>query len=314
LFDGSDASRGAGSEAEEPPRASAPELGCVVLAVGAPSHLAEAVASLLEQEPQPEVVVVNSGGGNAKRLLAGSGPELVVIEPPERLYPGAARNVGIAATAAPFIAFLAADTLAAPGWSVARLRAHRTGCPAVASAIVNATPRNFVAWAAHIALHARRMPGIPAELALRYGVSYDRRLFERFGLFREELRTGEDTEFNRRFASQLEIAWAPAVRTANRYPQRLGALLREQIARGRRAALAWRALAGPSPRAVAWNALARASGSVALAWRYAEAGERRRIAAASPLVPWAALAYAAGAASASRAPAAAFPAKAESSR
>ncbi len=40
------------------------------------------------------------------------------------------------------------------------------------------------------------MPDTPPSERLLYSVSYDRTLFERFGSFREDLREGEDTDFN----------------------------------------------------------------------------------------------------------------------
>ncbi|HYH47235.1 MAG TPA: glycosyltransferase family A protein, partial [Thermoanaerobaculia bacterium] len=98
------------------PLSSAPDLACVVLALGNPPELAAAVRSLLDQGEPMEVVVVNSAGGGAAATLAAAGLAVPVIERPERLLPGAARNLGIAATRAPFVAFLAADCWAEPGW------------------------------------------------------------------------------------------------------------------------------------------------------------------------------------------------------
>src|SRR5688572_15177048 len=86
-----------------------PDLACVVLALGNPPELAAAVRSLLDQGEPLEVVVVNSAGGGAAATLAAAGLAVPVVERPERLLPGAARNLGIAATRAPFVAFLAAD-------------------------------------------------------------------------------------------------------------------------------------------------------------------------------------------------------------
>lgn len=259
-----------------------------MLALGNPPELAGAVRSLLEQSEPVEVVVVNSGGGGAAPSL----PGVTVVEREERLLPGAARNLGIAATRAPWVAFLAADCRAEPGWAAARLRAHRAGAAAVASAVTNPDRGNLAAWASYVALFARRMPGTSEGEALRYGVSYDRKLFARFGPFREDLRGGEDTEFHQRFA---EIAWEPAVRTAHDHPRSLSALLSDQYRRGARSARSWGRMQGPSPREVAANAVSRLPASWKLAWRSAEAGDRRWIAAAGLLLPAAALAYALGA-------------------
>lgn len=280
-----------------------PELACAVLGLGNPPELLDAVRSLLAQSEPLEIVVVTSAGGGTASALATAGLDVPVIERTERLFPGAVRNLGIAATRAPFLAFLAADCWAEPGWAAARLRLHRAGAAAVASAVTNPYRRNLAAWASYVALFSRRMPGAPPAEALLYGASYDRGLFDRFGLFREDLRGAEDTDFHQRLtAGGVPIAWEPAVRTAHRHPRRLGSLLADQYRRGARSATAWSRLQAYRPREVAANALRRVPDGVGRAWRSAEPGERPWIAAASLLLPAAALAYAAGALHAARAP------------
>ncbi|OHV83175.1 glycosyltransferase family 2 protein [Mesorhizobium sp. ORS 3428] len=211
-----------------------PELAVVVIGFRAPTELVAAVRSVLGQNIPLEIVVVNSGGGNARALLADAGLDVPVIEFEHRLFVGAARNVGIAATTAPFVAFLADDCLACPGWAAARLRHHSGGAPTVASAILNSHPRNLVACAAHLVMHMRRLPGLAAHKALRYGVSFDRKLFERYGLFDEQMASGEDTEFMARLPRAMEPLWEPAVLTVHRNETRLARLIADQYRRGRR--------------------------------------------------------------------------------
>ena len=75
--------------------AGAPLLAVVVIALGAPVEAVDAVKSLLEQKPPVEILVVNTGGGGMAALLARHGIDVPVIEREERLYAGAARNIGI---------------------------------------------------------------------------------------------------------------------------------------------------------------------------------------------------------------------------
>src|SRR5438270_13637868 len=93
----------------------APELACVVLSLGNQPELPDAVRSLTGQQPRAEIVVVNSGGGDPRRALLAAGLDVPVISFAQRLFAGGARNVGIRATSARFVAFLAADCIAAPG-------------------------------------------------------------------------------------------------------------------------------------------------------------------------------------------------------
>ena len=191
----------------------------------------------LEQRPRPEIVVVNSGGGGATETLRRAGMDVPVVECPEPLYAGAVCNRGLAATSARFVSFLAADCIARPGWIATRLEAHRAGARAVSGALDNVFPENACATAAYVLLASRRMPHCRADHRNLYGLSYDRALFDRYGRFREDLRDGEDTEFKLRLGAEVDIVWAPGVRSAHRYPTRLLELVGDHHDRGRRVRL-----------------------------------------------------------------------------
>lgn len=273
-----------------------PALACVVLSLSNQPTLVEAVRSVLAQDVPVEVVVVNSGGGDPSATLASAGLDVRVLTQATRLYPGGARNVGILATRAPFVSFLAADCLAEPGWAAGRIKRHLAGAAAVASAVTHTNPGNLWACAAHALLYPFRMPGTPPELALPYGVSYDRRLFDRYGLFREDLRTGEDTEFNARFSGFIPTTWAPEVRSAHFHPATLASLVTDQYVRGARMIRTLKQLQGRSRRAiVARNALGRLPRSLLAAWSATPVSERPRLFLALLATPVASLAYALGA-------------------
>lgn len=282
------ASRSAGKDVQ-------PELAVVVLAVKAPGELVEAVRSLVFQTVPLEIVVVSSGGRGAAALLDRERLPVKVIERDELLFPGAARSVGIQATKAPYVAFLASDCLAAPHWAEERIVAHRAGSSAVASAVLNSDPKSVVAWAGHLALFARRMPIVSPEEALAYGASYDRILFERHGLFSETLRIGEDTEFHARLPAADRPVWAPAVQTVHRTPTRLHELLQDQFGRGVRAGVEWGYLRRSSVRAVAKAWRYRAADPMRIAKRMQADPHYRYIRAARFLLPFTSAAYCLGA-------------------
>jgi hypothetical protein len=270
-----------------------PDIAVVVIGVGNPPELAGAVESVLAQDVAAEVVVVNTGGGGARARFAPLGVR--VVETPEVRYVGAARNLGIAATRAPVVAFLAGDCRAEPGWLAARLALHRAGHRAVASSLTNGCPHGVVSWASYALLSVNRMPTLMPDEALRYGVSYDRDLLQEVGPFREDLRTGEDAEYHRRLPPGTEIVWAPEVRTAHLHPTSMRALLAEQQARGQRARTEYRQLWGTEPRRLARRSLVYAVGpGAAKAIRRAEPGTRARIVAATPLMALGAVTYATG--------------------
>jgi glycosyltransferase involved in cell wall biosynthesis len=284
-----------------PHETSEPLLACVVLSFRNQPQLCEAVRSLQNQDERVEIVVVNSGGGNAAKTLESQGIHVRVIEREERLYAGAARNLGIQATSAPYIAFLAADCVAEPGWIAERLRLHQSGVLAVSSAVTNHESNNVIAWASYLSLFSRRMPGTPPDLWLHYGISYARTLFDQYGLFDETLRTGEDTEFNSRFQGKTPIIPAPLVQSAHRHPTTVSELLRDQFARGKRTVLAYQQIYRQPFRApVAKNALRNAWVSLRVGLRATRHRERLYVMGAGFLMLPAAAAYAFGAISAAR--------------
>jgi hypothetical protein len=283
-----------------PPAAAAaaqPELACVVLCHRGQREVVDAVGSLAGQDAACEVMVVNSEGEDPEPLLKAAGLSARVCHRDERLLPGGARNLGVSATSAGHVAFLAADCLAAPGWARARMARHRAGAAMVSSSIVNADPRSVSALASHLTLFSRRMPGTPPSRALLYGVSYARALLEEVGPFREDLRAGEDTEHAQRAQTgQARPVWAPEVRTAHRNPITPAGLVRDQCARGARAARAYTRLNGlPEGRRVALDALARWLPTLWLGLRSTGLSAGWRVLPAAALTPFAAAAYAWGA-------------------
>jgi glycosyltransferase involved in cell wall biosynthesis len=271
-------------------------LACAVLSYRDEPNLVHAVRSVLDQDVPVEVVVVNSGGGDPQARLAAAGITVPVHSVEERLYPGAARNVGIDLTSAPFVAFLAADCLATPGWAAARLRAHRAGASAVASPLTNADPRSTVAWASLLLQHNRRLAVTRPSQRLHYSLSYDRALFERFGRFRDDLRAGEDTEFNERFRGIAPVVLAEDAVTAHRYPIRMGDMLRDAFRRGSLQARMQGAIDGGAAQRlrVAASGPRNVIRSVIVSMRSAPP-ERAMLLRACPLVVAGAAAYSAGA-------------------
>jgi len=274
-----------------------PELACAVLSLGADPRLVDAVRSLRSQDERVEVVVVNSGGGDPEALLADAGLDVSVADEPKPLFAGAARNRGIDATTAPYLAFLAADCRAQPGWASARLERHRAGAVAVAGVMANARPDSRCAAAAMLLTHHRRLAHTPRQRRQFYSLSYDRRLFARHGRFREEIRTGEDTDFNLRVTrGGDEVVWSSAA-AAHEYPTAVAEFVRDQFERGRRRAVAYAELDDRKSLRLAGRALINLPRCYRMARAAPDPAERRALTRAWPLLPAGTLAIAIGAAS-----------------
>lgn len=210
------------------------DLAVVVIGFKCPSVLRDAVRSVLDQDTKAEIVVVNTGGGNARHLLRAELPHIRLIEVDAPLFVGRARNIGIDASDAPIVGFLASDCQALPGWVSHRLTRHAAGADAVPSAVVPVNPRSLSSLAASCWLHRRRWPRPVDEPRSRHGFSYRRTLFDRWGYFPIGPAVAEDTLFNERIYDTESHVWAPEVLTAHRYPTNPVALAMDMFRRGQR--------------------------------------------------------------------------------
>lgn len=263
-------------------------LAVVIIGYRAPSDLRGAVRSVLEQEVSAEIVVVNSGGGPVREVLAPFLDRIRLIACKERRFVGAARNIGIDASRAPYLAFLASDCRAMPGWTAGRLARHRAGAVAVASPVVPDRHDSLVSRAVNLAMHHRRQPETEADGAALFGASYARRVFTEFGYFSTACRISEDAIFNARLAKRHRIDWAPEVVTTHRYPTSLRHLALDQFRRGRHRAVhpPYRALAGKPGGARQTRDVARHQQRAAIAAMQRQASEAgvRRLALAGLIV------------------------------
>ncbi len=214
------------------------DAGMAVVAIGldAPSALAEAVDSLLAQKPCPLVIVVNSGSAGVENVLGNRKDHVILAQVPHRVFVGAARNIGASLTCAPWVAFLAGDCTAEPGWAAARLQLHRGGLQGVSSAVAPARNASRAGIAQHLFLFGARLPKLPVDMVFHYGMSYDRLLIAASGWFDPKLRIAEDTKLNESFTRDFRCEFASEVLTLHRASQTLAAARADVRGRSRRLA------------------------------------------------------------------------------
>lgn len=208
-------------------------LAVVVIGVKSPSELAITVGSLISQDTPCEIVVINSGGRAASRFLTPYLDRIRLIDVEEKLFVGAARNIGIDASRARSVAFLASGCQASPGWVSARVSHHKNGEQMVSSSILPLHPRNRASLIANGLSHSMSRPELDADQILHNGVSYDRALLKEIGYFAPNLRTNEDIEFNKSATKIGTIFWAPEVITLHHYPLTTIELIYDAFLRGR---------------------------------------------------------------------------------
>jgi glycosyltransferase involved in cell wall biosynthesis len=229
----------------------------VIPSYNATSTLEETVASALAQRPRPDVLNVDDGSTDgALEVARRFEPQIRVLSGPNRGV-SAARNRGIAETAAEWLLFLDADDLLMPGTIAARLAtAHDSGADVIicdweelivdGSGAIRPGPRRAVDWGA-----LEDDPELATAThvwAPTAAILYRRSLVERIGGFRADLPVIQDARFL--FDAAFHGArFAHAPHVGARYRIASGSLSRRDPARfwqdvllsGRQIEALWRA-------------------------------------------------------------------------
>ncbi|MDO5648379.1 glycosyltransferase family 2 protein [Paracoccus sp. (in: a-proteobacteria)] len=191
-----------------------PRLSVVVMSVDCDPNALLAVQSI---PGGFEKILVNTGQGSFRGAVGLD--DVILVEDDRKALPGRTRNLGIAQASAPIIAFLAADCVMPAAAYDRRMVAHRDGYDLVSSTL-RPYGDSLASWASYLYLHKSRMPEFQKPGSSLFGVSYRRDVFDRLGLFREDMRIAEDTEFNAR-CTGLRSLLARDVVTYHRYPETL---------------------------------------------------------------------------------------------
>jgi glycosyltransferase involved in cell wall biosynthesis len=210
----------------------------VVPAYNSRDRIHHALGSLRNQDLEApyEVIVVDSGSDGCADYVRETYPEARVIRSDTRLYPGAACNAGIEVSRGRYLAFLPDDCVAEPSWLRRRLEKHLLGFPAVGGAVANGTPGHPIGSADYYMEYSGLIPSqrtLPRQ-HIPHSLSYERGLFDRLGLFREDIRAGEDTLFAVRcLAAGVPVAFDARICLAHQNLRGFRAYLRHHYDHGR---------------------------------------------------------------------------------
>ena len=158
--------------------------------------------ALLAQRTQIvyEIVVVDSSTDDTRQIVEQEYPSVRLIHLEKRTFAGAARNVGVQATRAPFCLMIDSDCIAQPDLIERMMARHRERhYVAVGGSVRNGTPRSLSGWIGYLIEFKELMPSTPARLVSNVptgNAAYRREAFERYGYFDEDLSLTEDLLFN----------------------------------------------------------------------------------------------------------------------
>jgi len=208
-------------------------------------------------EGEFEVIVVDSSTDDTPALLENI-PGVRAIHRDERLFPGAARNLGAEHARGRILAFIDADCTAFPRWLRVILESHARGYPAVGGAIANGTPKSMVGSAEYFlefGEFSASRPAGPVRFAPTCNLSIERGLFKESGGFRD-LRASEDVLFGLRLKEMgVSLRFEPEALVYHRCRTALGPFLRNQVSLGRGSASARRTARLPGAFVVRWPVL-----------------------------------------------------------
>jgi glycosyltransferase involved in cell wall biosynthesis len=217
----------------------APVLSAIVIATDDADTIARSVRAIVDQDCPValEVVVVVSGSPRTAAVVRERfGDDVTLIELPERVPPGRARNEGLRVARGEYVSFPGSHVEIAPGSLAHRVRAHEEGWAMVTGSIVNgnASPAG---WASYFLDHSSALPGRPSGelLGAPAHCSYVREFLDEIGGFPDDVRAGEDTVANHRLWRRGHRAFREsAIQLTHRSPcSTTSALVRHHFLRGR---------------------------------------------------------------------------------
>lgn len=189
-----------------------PLISCIIPVYNGENYLEETLDSVFAQTYNPlEVIVVDDGSTDGTAVQIKARTEEILYLRQSNAGPAAARNAGIAAAAADYLAFVDADDLWLPD-KLKRQMEFFAANPALDVCVTKI--QNF--WIDELENDRDKFKNHPIAQELPgYGFPTSlirRRTFDDLGLIDESLRTGEDTDwFMRVIESETAIKLLPEV-------------------------------------------------------------------------------------------------------
>lgn len=163
-----------------------PAVSVIVAAYNSADFLARCLDSLNQQTFRDfETIVVNSSQETRTAEIMSAYPEARLCQSPQRLFPHAARNVGVSRSRGRLLAFTDADCQADPDWLAELVAAHAAGHEIVGGCI-DSRAEAAISRAIYVLKYApyqRGRSGGPIRLAATGSLLVSRRLFEMVGGF-----------------------------------------------------------------------------------------------------------------------------------
>lgn len=163
-----------------------PLVSVIIAAYHSAAFLPRCLASIESQTFRDfETILVNSSPDTETAAVAAAFPSVRFFQNPERLFPHAARNVGVSMARGSLLVFTDADCEADPGWLAALVAAHDAGRDIIGGCIDSKATRNVSSgiYLLKYAPYLRGKPAGPIPLAATGNLMTSRTVWEVAGPF-----------------------------------------------------------------------------------------------------------------------------------
>jgi GT2 family glycosyltransferase len=181
-----------------------------------------------------EVVVVDSSPDERTARVVAGFPEARLIRSPSRLFPHAARNLGVQQSRGDLLVFTDPDSYARPGWLRELVAAYaETGEPVVGS--LSCHGRRWLDVGVHLCKFSKWLPGgaaRPVDMSPTANMLIDRATFEATGGFDGDRMLGDALLSWRLLDAGRTLWFEPRAEVAHHHESTFRGFLRERFERG----------------------------------------------------------------------------------
>jgi GT2 family glycosyltransferase len=178
-----------------------PQVSVIIPFHGSNDELLNCLKGLMKQKTNInfEVIVVESGNDLSAKYDLNSFHNVKWISSQEVMYPGKARNIGVANSSSYFLAFIDADCVPSSNWLSEMYLSLNTGCEIVIGPITNLYPFHPVASVDNLLQFPDFQKHRSSSKITHFpgcNLGMTRGLFNKTGGFPENIITGEDVKFS----------------------------------------------------------------------------------------------------------------------
>lgn len=225
----------------------APLLTVIVPCYQSERTIRECLNAILNQQTSVrfDMIVVDSSSDQTARIVETEYPSVKLIHLNQRTFAGAARNVGMRATRAPFCLMIDSDCIAESDLIERAIARHREGdYAAVGGSLANGTPNSVSGSIGYLIEFKEFMPSTPMRLEKGIptaNIMYRREVLGRYGGFDETMWLAEDILLHWKMYQEGEqILFDPAIKVTHLNKTGWRQVLGYQIDLGRLSAVARR--------------------------------------------------------------------------